>query len=541
MRWTGRSGFRTHLMVVCVGCLFVLVSLSPRAGLCQEKTQLFIDEVRFKNFPAAMQETVEPWGSALAAEVSGALEGAPHHSPVTLENLKAQLGKERLKATMACEDSNCVNRIVENFGCSATVFPVVRFISTEKAQVSVTHTADGEKVASRGPMVVPPTYESLAGALRSLSRDVMGLPKSKNGGFVVTPHAPIPEVTGPSEFRGDVGGMSFGDVDLQELKAYDEVARFDKSGASPREKARRWDDLATAHPTYRDQALARAAEWRAYARKHEASEQARKARAAAMAKDWNKLSQLIDLSVVSDEDKWRWAGEFVKAYGSRAQDNPHLDALKPWLGGGGSIEWVSSKPAGISFARSETTVSQYRACVDAGKCESKHHRDKAENKYCNWGHEDRDDHPMNCVEWYGAKQFCEWAGGRLPTEQEWESEAGAGGSRAHPWGSETPSCSRCVMDDGSTRGSAGSETDGCGEDHTWPVCSKRRGDSVSGVCDMAGNVWEWTSSQEGSSRVLRGGSWSFDAADLFRASSRGRNSPDFRSVNYGFRCVRSSQ
>ena len=216
--------------------------------------------------------------------------------------------------------------------------------------------------------------------------------------------------------------------------------------------------------------------------------------------------------------------------------------IKAFTGGGGSgkkgvagIEWVYSKPAGISFARSETTVAQYRACVEAGKCESKHHRDKSKHKNCNWGHGDRDDHPMNCVSWYGADQFCEWAGGRLPTEQEWEAEAGAGGTRTYPWGSEEPSCSRCVMADGGG---------GCGEKRTWPVCSKRTGDSVSGLCDMAGNVWEWTSSWYDSDkrkRVLRGGSWVDVGIQYFRASDRHGFTPGHGCASSGFRCVVSSQ
>jgi len=200
-----------------------------------------------------------------------------------------------------------------------------------------------------------------------------------------------------------------------------------------------------------------------------------------------------------------------------------------------NIEWVYSKSAGIYFARSETTFAQYRGCVEAGKCESKHHRNKSDNKYCNWGHPGRDEHPMNCVDWYGAKQFCEWAGGRLPTEHEWEAEASSGGSRKYPWGGEKPSCSRCVMDDGGN---------GCGKKSTWPVCSKRRGDSVSGLCDMAGNVWEWTSSwynSEKAGRVLRGGSWHLDYPESFRASGRLWFDPDLRNYSCGFRCVRSSQ
>ena len=204
-------------------------------------------------------------------------------------------------------------------------------------------------------------------------------------------------------------------------------------------------------------------------------------------------------------------------------------------GTGTNIEWVYSKPAGISFARSETTLTQYQGCVEAGKCESKHHKTKSDHKYCNWGYSDRGDHPMNCVSWYGAKQFCAWAGGRLPTEQEWESEASSGGRREYPWGGEKPSCSRCVMDDGGN---------GCGKNHTWPVCSKRRGDSVSGLCDMSGNVWEWTSSwydSQKKSRVLRGGSWHSDVPEVLRASNRGRRDPGPRFGNLGFRCVRSSQ
>ena len=212
-----------------------------------------------------------------------------------------------------------------------------------------------------------------------------------------------------------------------------------------------------------------------------------------------------------------------------------ITGTHPTTSGTAGLEWVYSKPAGISFARSETTVAQYRACVEAGNCEPKHHTDKSDFENCNWGCGDRDDHPMNCVDWYGADQFCRWAGGRLPTEQEWEAETGAGGARKYPWGSDEPSCSRCVMDDGGT---------GCGEGHTWPVCSKRRGDSVSGLCDMAGNVWEWTSSWRNSkkkSRVLRGGSWRLDFTEYLSASSRLGSGPVYWFNDFGFRCVRSSQ
>ena len=212
--------------------------------------------------------------------------------------------------------------------------------------------------------------------------------------------------------------------------------------------------------------------------------------------------------------------------------------------GKAGIDWVYSKPAGLYFAKSETTLSQYEACVKAGQCDAKHHKTKSNSKSCNWGYSGRGKHPMNCVDWYGADAFCKWAGGRLPTEDEWYAEASNGGSREYAWGDERPSCERCIMNDGSTTGSAGNETLGCGEGHTWPVCSKPSGKSVSGLCDVTGNVWEWTSSwydSDSAKRVLRGGAWDNLDPVLLPASPRYRYDPGYWSNYHGFRCVRSSQ
>ena len=96
------------------------------------------------------------------------------------------------------------------------------------------------------------------------------------------------------------------------------------------------------------------------------------------------------------------------------------------------LEWVYSRPAGIEFSKSEVTVAQYRACVEAGKCSKP--ETKSDHKYFNWGYTDRDKHPVNGVDWNQAKSFCEWAGGRLPTEDEWYAEASNKGSRKYPWG-----------------------------------------------------------------------------------------------------------
>jgi formylglycine-generating enzyme required for sulfatase activity len=199
----------------------------------------------------------------------------------------------------------------------------------------------------------------------------------------------------------------------------------------------------------------------------------------------------------------------------------------------------------FDLMKTEVTVGQYRACVKAGACtepDTGGYKDA-----CNWGKRGRKNHPVNCVDWNQAQAFAKWAGGRLPTEAEWEYAARSGGKKqTFPWGDEEATCARAVMKGGGY---------GCGKSRTWPVCSKRRGNSVHGVCDLSGNVWELVqdhyhdsytgapsdgSAWEGgtSNRVIRGGSWVSDASSL-RAASRSWNFPSNRRYYLGFRLSRS--
>ncbi|MDY0000146.1 MAG: formylglycine-generating enzyme family protein [Polyangia bacterium] len=205
----------------------------------------------------------------------------------------------------------------------------------------------------------------------------------------------------------------------------------------------------------------------------------------------------------------------------------------------------------FEMAKTEVTVDQYRRCVNAGKCTEPDRYDVKNpwRKYCNWRQGGRDEHPVNCVDWYQARAYALWAGGRLPTEAEWEY-ATRSGDRGweYPWGSDAPSCQKAVMENGGA---------GCGKVSTWPVCSKLAGRSAHGLCDLSGNVWEWVQdlwhdsykrapkdgraweSADGANRVIRGGSWNHPAAKL-RASFRAWFGPGYRDLDLGFRVARNA-
>jgi hypothetical protein len=142
--------------------------------------------------------------------------------------------------------------------------------------------------------------------------------------------------------------------------------------------------------------------------------------------------------------------------------------------------------------------------------------------------EDIADHPVVNVSWHDAAAYAEWAGKRLPTEEEWEKAARGTDGQKYPWGDEEPTSDLCNF--------------GGVEGGTTPVGKySPQGDSPYGCADMAGNVWQWTASDYAlGPKVLRGGSW-FDVPDGLRSAFRGRDRLDDRSDNYGFRCARGSE
>ena len=182
--------------------------------------------------------------------------------------------------------------------------------------------------------------------------------------------------------------------------------------------------------------------------------------------------------------------------------------------------------------QTEVTNAEYGRCVAAKACPA------PDNSI--WDDSDKAEHPVTHVSWDNAVAYAEWAGGRLPTEAEWERACRGDDGRAYPWGNAAPGSSTANFGD-SSRG-------------TTAVGSYPAGASPYGLLDMAGNVWEWTADwydsgyyasapqrdpsgpASGSSRVLRGGSFN-NVASLVRCAYRNWGYPDARYDDGGFRVV----
>jgi len=154
---------------------------------------------------------------------------------------------------------------------------------------------------------------------------------------------------------------------------------------------------------------------------------------------------------------------------------------------------------------------------------------------------DKENHPVVGVSQKEVQAYAQWLNTlfdikkRLPTEDEWEKAARGGMEGIYPWGDESP------KDDVRANYNGNNRFDG-----TSPVGSFKNGVNAFGLFDMAGNVWQWTSTSsveetgEGPVNIIvKGGSW-MDGPNELRVSNRNELDPSQQYGDVGFRLVREA-
>lgn len=173
----------------------------------------------------------------------------------------------------------------------------------------------------------------------------------------------------------------------------------------------------------------------------------------------------------------------------------------------------------------ETTAAQYKECVDAGKCTTNL---TLCSEQSTWSKADKQNHPMVCVDFSQAVDYCGYREKRLPETSEWEWVARGGElGRKYPWGDEEPNDQLCWQGKKPLSG-------------TCAVGSFPAGVSAHGIHDLSGSVHEFTTTAQDSTgiiRIARGGSWKEGDPHMMWPGRIGGFETTYRCGFLGIRCV----
>jgi formylglycine-generating enzyme required for sulfatase activity len=192
--------------------------------------------------------------------------------------------------------------------------------------------------------------------------------------------------------------------------------------------------------------------------------------------------------------------------------------------------------------RTEVTNAMYALCINAGACPVQNDFWSTPMPLEWYSIAQVADKPITNVTWFDATAYCTWAGGRLPTEAEWEKAARGTDGRIYPWGEFAPTSERIGMTLG---------------EPTEPVGSHPLGASPYGVLDMAGNTRQWVADffsetyysdspalnpqgpPDSPDHVIRGSVWNsphYELATYFRDGLE----PTATTSQLSFRCAASA-
>jgi formylglycine-generating enzyme required for sulfatase activity len=188
---------------------------------------------------------------------------------------------------------------------------------------------------------------------------------------------------------------------------------------------------------------------------------------------------------------------------------------------------------GFWMDKYEVSFDQYNQCVVEGKCQP--------SQYADFAPFNEKNRPVIGVSWFDADTYCNWVGGQLPSEAQWEYAARGPENLKYPWGEQDPDCN--LANFGGWEGCTGL---------TAPIGSFPDGASWIGALDLAGNVYEWTVNwdysysaekqinpigpAEGVRKIMRGGCWT-DFGTHLLAAQRIRFVPTDYADTVGFRCI----